>query len=123
MLFDAASSGKLATGEVRRLDAGRAFIDRRDAGVAQRLRRARVLDEAHAAVHLDAEVRNLKPALRAAALDDRNEQVSPRLRAAALASKPRNYIAAALIIAVWLLVAGMLLYWIYELVQGRGASV
>ena len=46
-----------------------------------------------------------------------------RLRAAALASKPRNYVAAALIIAVWLLVAGMLLYWIYELVQGRGASV
>ena len=46
-----------------------------------------------------------------------------RLRAAALASKPRNYIAAALIIAVWLLVAGMLLYWIYELVQGRGVSV
>ena len=45
-----------------------------------------------------------------------------RLRAAALASKPRNYVAAALIIAVWLLVAGMLLYWIYELVQGRSAS-
>ena len=45
-----------------------------------------------------------------------------RLRAAALASKPRNYVAAALIIAVWLLVAGMLLYWIYELVHGRGVS-
>ena len=49
-------------------------------------------------------------------------QGEARLRAAALASKPRNYVAAALIIAVWLLVAGMLLYWIYELVHGRGVS-
>jgi uncharacterized membrane protein YkvA (DUF1232 family) len=40
-----------------------------------------------------------------------------RQRAAALAAKPRNYLAAALIILVWLLVAGTLLYWIYQLVN------
>ena len=44
----------LAADEIVRLDAGRAFVDRRDANVAQRLRSARLFAVAHAAVHLDA---------------------------------------------------------------------
>lgn len=43
--------------------------------------------------------------------------IESRQRAAVLAAKPRNYLAAALIILAWLLVAGTLLYWIYEWVD------
>ena len=45
---------ELARDEVDGLDAVRALVDRRDAGVAQMLDRPRLLDEAHAAMDLDA---------------------------------------------------------------------
>jgi uncharacterized membrane protein YkvA (DUF1232 family) len=38
-----------------------------------------------------------------------------RSRAAALARKPRSYAAAALIVLVWLAIAGALLWWVYRL--------
>ena len=45
---------QLAPDQVVGLDAGRALVDRGDARIAQILRGAGLLDEAHAAVHLDA---------------------------------------------------------------------
>src|SRR6185437_910507 len=68
----------LAADEVVRLDAGGAFVDRRDARVARELRSARLLDEAQAAVNLHAEVRDLLRDLRAPALDDRDHQLGER---------------------------------------------
>src|SRR6202008_1634084 len=51
----AAFTRDLAPDQVHRLDAGGALVDGGDARVAQVLRRAGLLDEAHAAVHLHAE--------------------------------------------------------------------
>ncbi len=48
----AARHGELAADEIDGLDAVRAFVDRRDAGVAIGLGRAGLLDEAGAPVHL-----------------------------------------------------------------------
>ena len=79
----AAVAADLAADEIVRLDARRAFVDRRDAHVAQGLRGAGFLDVAHAAVHLDADRRDLDAALGAEALDDRNQQVAARLRGGA----------------------------------------
>src|SRR5712691_5117860 len=47
-------------------------VDRRDSRVAQVLRRAGLLDEAHAAVHLDARGRHLDAGFGEPALDDRD---------------------------------------------------
>ena len=46
---------QLALHEVDRVDAVRAFVDRRDAGIAHMLGRPGLLDEAHAAMDLDAD--------------------------------------------------------------------
>jgi hypothetical protein len=51
----APGQGQLAYREVDRLDAVGALVDREDAGVAEMLRGARLLDEAHAAVDLHPE--------------------------------------------------------------------
>jgi hypothetical protein len=73
----------LAPDEVVRLDAGGAFVDRGDARVAQVLRGARLLDEAHAAVDLDAERGDLDAVLGGPALHHRDQQVDQRLARAA----------------------------------------
>ena len=74
----AAVARDLAADQVVRLDAGRAFVDRRDARIAHVLRGAGFLDEAHAAVDLDAERGDLLRDLGAPALDDRDHQLGER---------------------------------------------
>ena len=71
----AAIARDLAADEVVRLDAGGALVDRGDPRVAQVLRGARLLDVAHAAVHLHAERGHLLRHLGAPALDDRDHQL------------------------------------------------
>ena len=51
----AARQRQLAGHQVDRLDAVGAFVDRKDPGIAQVLGGAGLLDEAHAAVHLNAD--------------------------------------------------------------------
>ena len=75
----------LAADEVVGLDAGGALVDRGDARVAQVLRGARLLDEAHAAVHLDAERGDLDAGFGGPALHHRDQEVDDRLAAAPLA--------------------------------------
>ena len=57
-----------------------AFIDRRDAGVAEMLGGAGFLDEAHAAMNLHASRGDLDRALGAPALHHRDQQIDQRLR-------------------------------------------
>ena len=75
----AAVARHLAHHQVDRLDAVGALVDRRDADVAQHLRGAGLLHEAHAAMHLDAERGAIHAAIRAPRLDDRGQQRDPRL--------------------------------------------
>ena len=65
----------LSSDQIIGLDAGGAFVDCRDAGIAQVLRGAGFLDEAHAAVHLHAGRCDLDRLLGAPAFDDRREQI------------------------------------------------
>ncbi len=76
----AAIAPDLAADEIVRLNAGGAFVNRRDPHVARVLRGARLFDEAHAAMNLNADVRDLVPVLRAPALHDRDQQIRARLR-------------------------------------------
>ena len=73
-----AIAGELAADEIVRLDAGGALVDGRDAHVAHVLRGARLLDEAHAAVHLHADGGDLVADLGAPALDDRCQELTAR---------------------------------------------
>ena len=75
----AAIAHDLAAEQVVGLDAGGAFVDGGDAGVAQVLRRAGFLDVAHAAMDLDAERGDLDAALGEPALDHRDHQVDEGL--------------------------------------------
>src|SRR5260370_42633580 len=64
----------LAANQIVGLDRGCAFVDRENSGIAVILRRARFLDEPHAAVDLHAEARDIDGKLRAPALHDRHEK-------------------------------------------------
>ena len=70
----AAGQRHLAHRQVDRLDAVGAFVDRGDPRVAKMLRRAGLLDEAHAAVHLDAERGDLDADVGRERFGDRREQ-------------------------------------------------
>ena len=74
----------LAAHQIIGLYAGRAFVDRGDARIAQILRRAGFLDEAHAAMNLHAGRGDFDALLGAPAFDHRNQQVDQRLIAALL---------------------------------------
>ena len=71
---------QLAPDQIRRLDAVGAFVDRRDAGVAQMLGRAGFLDEAHPAVDLDAKARDLAADIGAPGLGQRRQHFGARRR-------------------------------------------
>ena len=71
----AAGLRQLAGDEVDRLDAVGAFIDRRNAGVAIEARRPGLLDEAHAAMHLDAERAHRDAGVGGESLGDRRQQI------------------------------------------------
>ena len=71
---------ELAPDQIGRLDAVRAFVDRRDAGVAKMLGGAGLLDIAHAAMDLHAEARHLAADVGAIGLDQRRQQVRARPR-------------------------------------------
>ena len=75
----AAVAGGLAADQIVGLDAGGAFVDRGDAGIAKMLGGAGFLDVAHAAMHLQAERRDFLAQFGGAALDDGNHQVDERL--------------------------------------------
>ena len=75
----AARLRQLAHDEVDRLDAVGAFVDRRDAGVAKSAGGAGLLDEAHAAMHLDAERGDLDADVGGECLGDRRQQVGALL--------------------------------------------
>src|SRR5207237_2637004 len=72
----AAIAAELAADEIVRLDAGSAFVDGRDAHIAQVLGGAGLLDVAHAAVNLHAQAGDLVADFRAPALDDRREELA-----------------------------------------------
>ncbi len=59
---------QLAADQIVGLNAGGSLVNRRDAGIAKKLRGARLLDEAHAAVHLNPERGDVHRILRAPAL-------------------------------------------------------
>ncbi|CAB3810561.1 hypothetical protein LMG28614_07303 [Paraburkholderia ultramafica] len=71
----AAVAHGLAADQVIRLDRRRTFVDRQDARVAVVLRGAGFFDEAHAAMHLHAETRDVDRQFRAPALHDRHEEL------------------------------------------------
>ena len=71
----AAVLGDLAADQVARLDAVGAFVDRQDARVAEMLRGAGLLDEAHAAMDLHADRGDLDAEVGAPRLDDRDQQI------------------------------------------------
>src|SRR5206468_7711233 len=71
----AAVAGDLAPDEVIPLDTGGALVDRGDAGVAQVLGGAGLLDEAHAAMHLDAQGSDLSAGLRAPSFDHWDHEI------------------------------------------------
>ena len=70
----AAVERQLAGGEVDRLDAVGAFVDRGDACVTIKLRRAGFFDETHAAMHLHAEGRDFDADVGRTRLGDRRQQ-------------------------------------------------
>ncbi len=76
----AARERQLARHQIDRLDAVGAFVDRGDARVAEKLRRAGLLDEAHAAMHLYAERGDLVADVGGERLGDRREQRGARVR-------------------------------------------
>ncbi len=82
----AAVASKLAPDQIVRLDAGGAFVNRRDARIAHELGGTGFLDESDPAMHLDAERGYLHRIFRAPALENRNHQIGkglmplPRLR-------------------------------------------
>ena len=76
--------GELAPDQIGGLDTGGALVDRGDAGVAQVLARAGLLDVAHPAVDLDAERGDLDAELGAPRLQHRREQLDAVLAALAL---------------------------------------
>ena len=80
----AAGQRHLAADQIERLDAVGALVDRGDARVAQVLRRAGFLDEAHAAVHLHAERGDLDADVGRKRLGDRREQRGALVRRLAL---------------------------------------
>ena len=75
----AAVACRLAPDQVVRLDRRCAFVNRQDARVAQVLRGAGLFDEAHAAVHLHAQARDLDAHLGAVALHERHQKFIERL--------------------------------------------
>ena len=75
----AAVAGELARHEVHGLDAVGALIDGRNAAVAHMLCGAGFLDEAHAAMHLNAERDDLDAKVAAPRLDHRDHQIHLRL--------------------------------------------
>ena len=75
----AAVADHLAADEVVGLDAVGALVDRRDPGIAEMLGRAGLLDEAHAAMDLDAERGDLDAEVGAPGLDHGGQQVGQRL--------------------------------------------
>src|SRR5271168_429932 len=68
---------QFAPDQIAGLYSGRSLIDRRDARVAQILRGAGLLDEAHSAMHLHPERGYVDPELGAPALEHRGQQVDP----------------------------------------------
>ena len=70
----AAFQRNLACDQVERLNAVGAFVDRRDARIAEVLRRTCLLDVAHAAVHLHAKRCDLDPDVGGKRLGDRGQQ-------------------------------------------------
>src|SRR3546814_6516606 len=72
---DVCSSDLLAAHQIGRLNAVGAFVDRGDARVAIMLRGAGFLDEAHAAMDLHAEARDLAADVGRVRLDQRDEDV------------------------------------------------
>ena len=66
---------QLAADEVERLNAVGALVDRRDAGIAQMLGRAGLLDEAHAAEHLNGKAGDFHAGIGGVGLGERGQQV------------------------------------------------
>jgi hypothetical protein len=87
----AAGERQLAGDEIDRLDAVGAFVDRGDARVAKKLRRAGFLDIAHAAMHLHAERSDLVADVGRKRLGERRQQRGARVR-----RLPRGGVGAAL---------------------------
>ena len=87
----AAGQRQFARDQIDRLDAVGAFIDRGDPRIAEMLRGAGLLDEAHAAVHLHAERGDLVADIGRERLGDRREQ-----RGALLGGLARGFVLAAL---------------------------
>ena len=75
----AAVAEQFAAVEVDGLDAVGAFVNRRDARVAVKLRGAALLDEAHATVNLHAEARDFDAEIGAPGFGDRRQQIFARL--------------------------------------------
>src|SRR3970040_1866404 len=75
-----AVSGQLPPDQIGGLDAVGALVEWRNADVAIILRRAGFLDEAHAAVNLNADARHLTPNIGAVRLGKWREQIDPLLR-------------------------------------------
>ena len=75
----AAVARKLAADQIVRLDAGGAFVDRRDARIAHELRSTGLLDESDPAMHLNAERGYLDRIFGAPTLDHRNHQIGKGL--------------------------------------------
>ena len=76
----AAKKRQLAGDEIDRLNAVGALVDRGDARVAIKLRRAGFLDEAHAAMHLHAERGHFDADIAGKGFGERREQRSARMR-------------------------------------------
>ena len=72
----AAVAQGLAPDQVAGLNAGRAFVDRGDARIAEELRGTGFFDEAHATVHLHADRGQLHSGLGAPGFHDRGEQIA-----------------------------------------------
>ena len=72
-------AGELTASEVAGLDAVGALVDRRDPRVAQMLGRTRLLDVAHAAMHLDAGRGDRDAHIGAPGLDHRDQQIGAAL--------------------------------------------
>ena len=66
---------QLAAVKIDGLDTVGAFVDRSDARIAIELRRAALLDEAHAAMHLHAEAGDFNADIGAARLRERRQQI------------------------------------------------
>jgi len=76
--FGPAIAGQLAGQQVNGLDAIGALINRGNAGIAQHLGSAGILNKAHAAMHLHAEGCGFHPAIRGPSLQHRDQERQPR---------------------------------------------